>query len=423
MVPRQQSCPFRIDYPGRPFNDRFPGLIKLSSPRAAVPACSPDAAPQNGGDEPVAGAGVCFQVKSLYPSWSAPWLRLLLPGAPGARSAAESGCIPLSGQLGGWSRGCPVFSPDRCFFWEPSPPPRSVGLGLRPPMPLFTMILEEGVESSAADGGSGAARVAERVAALRLSGVAAFCISKCALSAGALGRNCHLLPHCQPRRGYASFADSQPPALITRSTPSLEPPGQSRHIPSRCCTAGRRAGAGASMQSPSLHPSLPAGIAPPLRVQLRATARVCSGIPLLARLAWFWGATGFCSWAIHANPPPCAHPCPWESPKSFSPGCLLQLPTLTPPMMVLGCSRGQWGLSGQAHGTADPPCRRRAGGAPGCHPSRHCPAEGCWLPRTLPASQELPRSIPGARPPRAQPSPAPLGGSAGWDERRAKSVS
>lgn len=331
MVPRQQSCPFRIDYPGRPFNDRFPRLIKLSSPRAAVPACSPDAAPQNGGDEPVAGTGVCFQVKSLYPSWSAPWLRLLLPGAPGARSAAESGCIPLSGQLGGWSRGCPMFSPDRCFFWEPSPPPRSVGLGLRPPMPLFTMILEEGVESSAADGGSGAARVAERVAALRLSGVAAFCISKCALSAGALGRNCHLLPHCQPRRGYASFADSQPPALITRSTPSLEPPGQSRHIPSRCCTAGRRAGAGASMQSPSLHPSLPAGIAPPLRVQLRATALVCSGIPLLARLAWFWGATGFCSWAIHANPPPCAHPCPWESPKSFSPGCLLQLPTLTPP--------------------------------------------------------------------------------------------
>lgn len=46
MVPRQQSCPFRIDYPGRPFNDRFPGLIKLSSPRAAVPACSPDAHPQ-----------------------------------------------------------------------------------------------------------------------------------------------------------------------------------------------------------------------------------------------------------------------------------------------------------------------------------------------------------------------------------------
>lgn len=42
MVPRQQSCPFRIDYPGRPFNDRFPGLIKLSSPRAAVrrgPTC------------------------------------------------------------------------------------------------------------------------------------------------------------------------------------------------------------------------------------------------------------------------------------------------------------------------------------------------------------------------------------------------
>lgn len=100
-----------------------------------------------------------------------------------------------------------------------------------------------------AGGGSGVARVAERVAALGLSGVAAFCISKCALSAGALGRNCHLLPHCQPRRGYASFADSQPPALITRSTPSLEPPGQSRHIPSRCCTDDRRAGAGASTRT------------------------------------------------------------------------------------------------------------------------------------------------------------------------------
>ncbi|XP_039557522.1 collagen alpha-1(I) chain-like [Passer montanus] len=49
MVPRQQSCPFRIDYPRRPFNDRFPGLIKLFSPRAAVPACSPDAPPKTGG--------------------------------------------------------------------------------------------------------------------------------------------------------------------------------------------------------------------------------------------------------------------------------------------------------------------------------------------------------------------------------------
>lgn len=203
------------------------------------------------------GAGLCFQAKPKNPSWAAPCLRFS-PGHP------EQGQLPsrvLSHFAG--SRGCPVFSPDRCFFffWERSPPPGSAGLGLRPPMSLFTMILEEGVENSAADGGSGAARVAERVAALGLSGVAAFCISKCALSAGALGRNCHLLPHCQPRRGYASFADSQPPALITRSTPSPEPPGQSRHIPSRCCTAGRRAGAGVSVQSRSLHPSLPAGIA------------------------------------------------------------------------------------------------------------------------------------------------------------------
>lgn len=53
MVPRQQSCPFRIDYPGRPFNDRFPGLIKLFSPRAAVPACSPAApTPKSGGTSP-----------------------------------------------------------------------------------------------------------------------------------------------------------------------------------------------------------------------------------------------------------------------------------------------------------------------------------------------------------------------------------
>lgn len=84
-------------------------------------------------------------------------------------------------------------------FWERSSRPPSVGLALRPPVSLFTMISEEGVESSAADGGSGAARIAGRVAALGLSGVAAFCISKCALSAGALGRNCHLLPHCRPR--------------------------------------------------------------------------------------------------------------------------------------------------------------------------------------------------------------------------------
>lgn len=54
-----------------------------------------------------------------------------------------------------------MFSPDRCLFWERSPLPRSMGFGLCPPMSLFTMILEEGVESPAADCGSGAARVAE----------------------------------------------------------------------------------------------------------------------------------------------------------------------------------------------------------------------------------------------------------------------
>lgn len=40
--PSAASCPFRIDYPGWPFNDCFLGLIKLSSPRAAVwqgPTC------------------------------------------------------------------------------------------------------------------------------------------------------------------------------------------------------------------------------------------------------------------------------------------------------------------------------------------------------------------------------------------------
>lgn len=266
------------------------------------------------------------------------------------------------------------------------------------------MILEEGVESSAADGGSGAARVAERVAALRLSGVAAFCISKSALSAGALGRNCHLLPHCQPRRGYASFADSQPPALITRSTPSLEPPGQPRHIPSRCCTAGRRGWSRGIHAEPSLHPSLPAGIAPRLRVQPRAAALICPSVPLLAPLAWFWGATVLCSWAIHANPPPCTHPCLWallRVSKSFSPGCLLQLPTLTPiTLMVLGCSRGSVGAV-----RADPPSRRRAGGAPGCRPPGMAPLRDARSH----APSELPGSIPAVRPPRAGPSRAEPG--------------
>lgn len=63
MVPRQQSCPFRIDYPGRPFNDRFPGLIKLFSPRAAVPACSPLLHPP-----PKRGGRACAWSWALLPS-------------------------------------------------------------------------------------------------------------------------------------------------------------------------------------------------------------------------------------------------------------------------------------------------------------------------------------------------------------------
>lgn len=183
------------------------------------------------------------------PGASPPARLRLSPGHP------EQGQLPsvvlshFPRSMGCCSRGCPVFSPDRCFFLGVIPTTSLRGVWSAPTHVSIHNDFGGRRRELGADGGSGAARVAERVAALGLSGVAAFCISKCALSAGALGRNCHLLPHCQPRRGYASFADSQPPALITRSTPSLEPPGQSRHIPSRCCTAGRRAGAGASTRT------------------------------------------------------------------------------------------------------------------------------------------------------------------------------
>lgn len=139
--------------------------------------------------------------------------------------------------------------------------------------------------------------------ALQLLGVAASCISKCALSAGALGRNCHLLPHCQPRRGYASFADSQPPALITRLDSSPEPPGQSRRIAPRSRAVLLRGGWSRGTPSktppaplpactrPYRHLSLPAGVAPSHAAQPKAALLVTtSSIPPLAPPGWFWGA-------------------------------------------------------------------------------------------------------------------------------------
>lgn len=129
--------------------------------------------------------------------------------------------------------------------------------------------------------------------ALQLLRVAASCISKCALSAGALGRNCHLLPHCQPRRSYASFADSQPPALITRldSLPGAARPVPAHRSPWPGCAACRRGlELGHPVQIPCLHPSLPAGYEPP------SAAKSCSRGPLLRHptactpLGWFWAA-------------------------------------------------------------------------------------------------------------------------------------
>jgi len=147
--------------------------------------------------------------------------------------------------------------------------------------------------------------------ALQLLGVAASCISKCALSAGALGRNCHLLPHCQPQRGYASFADSQPPALITRldSLPGAARPVLAHRSPQPGCSA-------------------------------------CWG-------GWSRGTP--------CKLPPCTHPCPRASLRvSEHSGRLLSWspapsshwsPTL--PGMVLGCSWGGWWvLAVRAHGVA-----------------------------------------------------------------------
>lgn len=248
-----------------------------------------------------------------------------------------------------------------------------------------------------------------------LSGVAAFCISKCALSAGALGRNCHLLPHCQPRRGYASFADSQPPALITRSTPSLEPPGQSRHIPSRCCTAGRRAGAGASMQTAPPHPSLSAGIAPRLRLQLKAAAPVVwSSIPLLALRGWFGVQPGSAAGASMQTPLPA--PIPARGHRCEAPTASLLVacssfpcsPPHNPPTMVLGCSRRLVGAVRantrrsrpimQAPGPGGSGLAAPPGIPPGIAPLRDARSH---------APSELPRSIPGARPPRGRAEPGP----------------
>lgn len=65
---------------------------------------------------------------------------------------------------------------------------------------------------------------------MQLFRVSDSCIYKYALSSGALSRNCHLLPHCQHRRGYASFADSQPPALITRLNSLCGARGQSKPL-------------------------------------------------------------------------------------------------------------------------------------------------------------------------------------------------
>lgn len=65
---------------------------------------------------------------------------------------------------------------------------------------------------------------------MQLFRVSDSCIYKYALSSGALSRNCHLLPHCQHRRGYASFADSQPPALITRLNSLCGAGGQSKPL-------------------------------------------------------------------------------------------------------------------------------------------------------------------------------------------------
>lgn len=101
--------------------------------------------------------------------------------------------------------------------------------------------------------------------AMQLFGVSDSCIYKYALSSGALSRNCHLLPHCQHWRGYASFADSQPPALITRLNslcgagsspsppPSLPPcPGDQ---PPRPCSPSL------PQSSPPPGPSLPSVLA------------------------------------------------------------------------------------------------------------------------------------------------------------------
>lgn len=256
-----------------------------------------------------------------------------------------------------------------------------------------------------------------------LSGVAAFCISKCALSAGALGRNCHLLPHCQPRRGYASFADSQPPALITRSTPSLEPPGQSRHIPSRCCTAGRRAGAGASMQTP------PAPVpARGHRSAAPAAAESCCPCRLVQHpTARTPGMVLGCSRGLqlgHPCNPPSLHPSlpvgiaarlqqlrswlPAPASRAHSP--------ITPPRWFWGAAGGWWGLSGQTHGAADPLCRRQARGGSGlAAPPGIPPGIAPLRDARSHAPSELPRSIPGARPPpgRAEPGPPSVAAPAG----------
>lgn len=111
-----QSCPFRIDYPGRPFNDRFPGLIKLFSPRAAVPACSPAAPPKTG------RGGTSLWLELGFAS--KPNLRI----HPGARRGCFSPGQPEQGQLprlvtsrfagsaGCQSRGCRCFSLAAAFL-------------------------------------------------------------------------------------------------------------------------------------------------------------------------------------------------------------------------------------------------------------------------------------------------------------------
>lgn len=137
----------------------------------------------------------------------------------------------------------------------------------------------------------------------RLLGAAASCIPKRALSAGALGRNCHLLPHCQPRRGYASFADSQPPALITRldSLPGATRPAPAHRVLQRGCAAlpvgwGDTKWGRGTLCKP--HPCPNPIVARGRCCQSPSAAEGCSRGPLLQHPTtctppgWFWGAAG-----------------------------------------------------------------------------------------------------------------------------------